>query len=117
VKFNHKFVWGVHPGTGKKFRFDFVIDNIIVELDGDQHFIQVGKWTPPEVTRARDLIRMNQSRENGFTTIRILQRCVYYSRYDWKSDLLEAINSISPGQDIFLCKNGEYDEMIAQLKT
>lgn len=117
VKFNHKFDWGIHPGTGKNFRFDFVIDKIIVELDGDQHFVQVGNWKPPEETRARDLIRMNQSLENGFRTVRILQRDVYYNKYDWKTEILEAIKNCVSGQNAFLCKNGEYDEMISQLKT
>lgn len=112
VKFNHTFDWGVHPGTGRKFSFDFVVDKIIIELDGDQHFVQVGKWTPPEVTRARDIIRMKQSHENGFTTIRILQRDVSFNKFDWKTELLEAI---STGQNAFICKNGEYDEMQTQL--
>jgi very-short-patch-repair endonuclease len=113
VKFNHTFDWGVHPGTGRKFSFDFVVDKIIIELDGDQHFVQVGKWTAPEVTRDRDVIRMKQSHENGFTTIRILQRDVSFNKFDWKTELLEAI---STGQNVFICKNGEYDEMQTQLE-
>jgi len=111
VQFNKKFDWGVHPETGRKFSFDFVIDKIIIELDGDQHFIQVSTWTAPEVTKSRDIIRMRQSRENGFTTIRILQRDVSLNKYDWKSELLRAVNNVIHGQNVFLCKNGEYDHM------
>jgi very-short-patch-repair endonuclease len=117
VKFNIKFEWGIHPDTKKQFRFDFAISNTIIELDGDQHFTQVGSWTCPKETRKRDLIRMKQSKENGFTTIRILQRDVYFNRYDWKSELLEAIRCVKSGQNMFLCKNGEYDEMKTQLKV
>lgn len=114
VKFNFKFDWGVHPDTNRQFMFDFVLSNIIIELDGDQHFIQVSKWKSPEVTRKRDLIRMKQSMENGYSTIRILQRDVYFNKYDWKTALL---NAISAGQNAFLCENGEYDEMQTQLES
>ena len=106
VKFNVPFDWGVHPGTGRKFRFDFVVDKTIIELDGDQHFVQVGKWTSPDITKSRDSIRMRQSRENGFKTVRLLQRDVFFNTYDWKTVLLESINSC---RDVFLCLKGEYN--------
>jgi len=105
VKFNVPFDWGVHPGTGRKFRFDFVVDKTIIELDGDQHFIQVGKWTSPDITKSRDSVRMIQSHENGFKTVRLLQRDVFFNTYDWKTVLLESINS---DNDVFLCLKGEY---------
>jgi very-short-patch-repair endonuclease len=109
VKFNVPFDWGVHPETGRQFRFDFVVDKTIIELDGDQHFIQVGKWTSPDITKDRDNIRMRQSRENGFKTVRLLQRDVFFNTYDWKTVLLESINS---DKDMFLCLNGEYDHFL-----
>ena len=107
-----KYEWARWPATGRQLSFDFVIGKAVIELDGDQHFIQVGKWKSPELTRERDLYRMRVSREHGFTIIRILQRDVSFNRYDWKTELLKAITD---GGDHFLCKNGEYDEMKAQL--
>ena len=114
VKFNVPFDWGVHPGTGRKFRFDFVVDKTIIELDGDQHFVQVGKWTSPDITKYRDSIRMRQSHENGFKTVRLLQRDVFFNKYDWKTVLLESINS---DKDVFLCLKGEYNYFTPKPKT
>jgi hypothetical protein len=103
--------------TRARLKFDFVIKKIIIELDGPQHFKQIMEWKSPEDQRVSDLRKMQLANANGYAVIRIIQEDVYYNRCEWKPELLEAINSISPGQDIFLCKNGEYEEMIAQLKT
>ena len=100
--------------SGAKPRFDVVIGNQIIEVDGPQHFKQVMNWQSPEDQRKSDLRKMSLAIDNGFTIIRILQEDVYHSKYDWKIELLEAINN---GQNAFLCKNGEYDEMQLQLKT
>ena len=59
----------------KHLPFDFVIEErkIIVELDGKQHFEQIGSWQSPEETMKNDLYKMKCANENGFSIIRILQ--------------------------------------------
>jgi hypothetical protein len=99
--------------SGAKPRFDMVIEKIIIEIDGPQHFKQVMNWQSPEDQRKSDLRKMILAIDNGFTIIRILQEDVYHDKYDWKTELL---GTISTGQNAFLCKNGEYDEMQTQLK-
>ena len=44
----------------KHLPFDFVIEerNIIIELDGKQHFEQIGNWQSPEKTRENDIYKM-----------------------------------------------------------
>ena len=97
--------------------FDFVLKSlkIIIELDGPQHFIQVSNWKAPEETRLGDLYKMKCANDNGFSVIRILQEDVYYDRYDWLSELVTSIKKIveeNKVQNIYLCKNNEYDLFI-----
>ena len=94
--------------------FDFVLKllKIIIELDGPQHFIQIMDWKSPEETRSGDLYKMKCANDNGFSVIRILQEDVYYDRYDWLNVLDITINKIIEEQvvqNIYLCKNNEYE--------
>jgi very-short-patch-repair endonuclease len=94
--------------------FDFCIpeDNIIIELDGRQHFIQVSNWESPEENFENDKYKEKCANENGYSTIRILQEDVLYDKYDWCKELCETIENIRNGDkivNIYLCKNNEYD--------
>jgi very-short-patch-repair endonuclease len=97
----------------KHLPFDFVIEErkIIVELDGKQHFEQIGSWQSPEETTKNDLYKMKCANENGFSIIRILQKDVYNNKYNWLSELCENIEKITNDnrvQNIYMCKNNEY---------
>ena len=100
-----------------KLPFDFVIKNInlIIEVDGIQHFTQVSNRKPPEKTRERDIFKMKCANENGYSIIRILQEDIWYDRYDWLTELREQIEIISNYkiiQNIYMTKNNEYDVYI-----
>lgn len=93
--------------------FDFVIEDkkVIIELDGKQHFEQIGNWTSPEDTRKNDLYKMKCANENGFSVIRLLQKDVYNNKYNWLNELITNIERISHEntvQNIYMCKNYEY---------
>ena len=93
--------------------FDFVIEDlkIIIELDGKQHFEQIGNWMSPEKTQENDLYKMKCANENGFSIIRILQDDVFKDKYDWLTELCENIEKITMEnrvQNIYMCKNNEY---------
>lgn len=97
----------------KHLPFDFVIEErkIIVELDGKQHFEQIGNWQSPEETRLNDIYKMKCATKNGFSVIRILQKDVYYNKYDWLNELtnnIEKITNENRVQNIYMCKNNEY---------
>ena len=79
----------------RKCLFDFVIENkkIIIELDGEQHFIQVSSWGTPEDTQKRDIFKMKKANENGYTVIRIFQLDVYRNKNDWQIKLQKAIDT------------------------
>lgn len=94
-------------------KFDFCIPehNIIIELDGPQHFIQVSNWSSPEEQFVNDKFKEKCANENGFSVIRILQEDVLFNKYDWVTELYTAIEEIKNGDEIvnvYLCKNEEY---------
>lgn len=77
----------------KHLPFDFLLKDlkIIIELDGEQHFKQVGKWHPPEVTQKTDFYKMTQAIKNGYSIVRIYQPDVFNDTIDWKDDIKEHI--------------------------
>lgn len=99
----------------KHLPFDFVIDakKIIIECDGEQHWVQVGKWKTPEHNRARDLYKMKCANENGYSVIRIIQEDVLKNKYDWLGELVKNIDTIcneKKVQNVYMCKNNEYNK-------
>ena len=74
-------------------RFDFVIEDLqlIIELDGNQHFKQVWKWESPEITVDNDIYKMKKAIENDYSVIRILQMDIYLDKNDWQNKLFESI--------------------------
>ena len=99
----------------KHLPFDFVIEErkIIIELDGKQHFEQIGKWQSPKKNREIDIYKMKCANENGFSIIRILQEDVNKNKYDWLKELCENIEKITDEnrvQNIYMCKNNEYKD-------
>jgi very-short-patch-repair endonuclease len=97
----------------KHLPFDFVIEErkIIIELDGPQHFKQIGNWLAPEETFKNDIYKIECANKNGFSIIRILQKDVFNNKYDWLSEIMNNIELILDEniiQNIFMCKNDEY---------
>lgn len=73
--------------------YDFVIKNIIIELDGAQHFEQVSNWQSPEKTQINDILKNKLALENRYRMIRICQRIVWDDKEDWENQLTNAINN------------------------
>jgi very-short-patch-repair endonuclease len=101
--------------------FDFVIPeyNIIIELDGPQHFIQISNWSSPEETNINDKYKMECANKNKYSVIRLTQEDVFYDIYDWYNELKENIEKIKNDktiQNIYMCKNNEYDVFNDQSK-
>ena len=98
----------------KHLPFDFVIPeyNIIIELDGPQHFIQISNWSSPEETQENDKYKTECANQNNYSVIRLLQEDVFYNTYDWLDELnqnLQKIISEGLTQNIYMCKNNEYE--------
>jgi len=86
---NQKFQWCINPSTGKHLPFDFYIKELelIIELDGPQHFRQIGKWETPEKIQARDRIKEFLALKNGLSVARILQDDVIKNKNNWKEKI------------------------------
>lgn len=100
--------------------FDIVIFdlNIIIEVDGPQHFRQISNWQSPEKTQETDMFKMNCAIQNSYYVIRILQEDIYYETYRWEINLLSTINHIKTLDTscvIYMCMNNE-NMMFTKLK-
>jgi len=77
-----------------------------------QHFKQVSNWQSPEETNSNDKYKMECANKNNFSIIRLLQEDVFYDTYNWVNELDANIKKIITDkiiQNIFMCKNNEYD--------
>ena len=113
IKRQYKPTWCKNPNTHKFLPYDYVLEElkIIIELDGPQHFKQIGKWQSPELTKVNDIYKIKCANDNGFSVIRILQKDVWYNKYDWLKDIQDNISNICEQniiQNIYICKNDEY---------
>ena len=101
----------------RKLPYDFCIPKhkIIIELDGAQHFRQVRNWKSPEEQFENDKFKEKCANENGYSIIRLLQEDVFNDKYDWKTELVNNIEKIKIDniiQNIYMCKNNEYDDFM-----
>jgi very-short-patch-repair endonuclease len=97
--------------------YDFVIHelNIIIELDGPQHFEQISNWESPEIQYENDKYKEKCANENNYSTIRLLQEDVWNDKNDWFVELQNAIIEIIHNkkiQNIYICKNNIYSKYL-----
>ncbi|ALX27630.1 hypothetical protein GMAR_ORF256 [Golden Marseillevirus] len=92
VQFQFRPSWAINPETNRQLSYDYLIGRTIIELDGDQHYVQVLNWDSPEQQQKRDKLKEGMALEKGYSVVRILQRdCCRRRKIDWKSLLLENI--------------------------
>lgn len=104
----------------KKYFYDFYLPNLdlIIELDGLQHFEQVGNWKSPEHALHNDIAKINLAIKNNKSMIRILQEDVFYNRNNWEEKLTNSIKKYDTLSCIFINDdNNIYQEHINECKT
>jgi hypothetical protein len=90
-----KYDWCKNHITGKFFSYDFEIgNNILIELDGLQHFQQVSNWQSPEIQQERDKYKIKCALENGKNIIHIYQDDVLHDKNNWEKRLEKIINKL-----------------------
>jgi hypothetical protein len=95
VKYLVKYDWCKNPESGYKFCYDFVInDKIIIELDGKQHFEQVGNWRGPEEENKRDRYKIKCALEFGYSIIHIYQVDVFKNKNNWDKKLENTLQEL-----------------------
>lgn len=99
-----KFKWCVWAVSKRYCPFDFYIPelNLLIELDGSQHFRQVANWTSVEETQEKDIFKMLQALNQNISMIRLEQEDVLYDRTPWIQQLIEVIKKYETPQIIYL---------------
>ena len=87
--------------------------NIIIEVDGKQHFQQVINWTCPSITQQRDKFKEACAKQNGYHIIRVYQEDVFQNEYDWRKALYEAVayleTIVANYKIIYICDRNKND--------
>jgi very-short-patch-repair endonuclease len=111
IKHQKKFDWCKNDKTCRNLPFDFYVKklNLIIELDGRQHFEQVRNWNCHVKTRERDVYKMKLALENGKSVIRILQDDVYNNKNKWEKKLKRAIKKYDEPEVIFIDNGHQYE--------
>lgn len=110
IIYQPKFNWCLSVKNNCQLPFDFLIKDVrvIVELDGLQHFKQIGKWETPEKARKRDIHKMDCAIKNGYSVIRLLQDDVWNDKTNWKNSLTSNVARYVDPKIIYICDNDEY---------
>jgi len=102
-----------------KFRYDFLIKNknILIELDGNQHFMQISNWETPEYNLNNDSIKINYAIKNNYTIIHLLQTDVLKNINNWKTKLDKLIMEYDNPQVIIINNDANiYEKHIDKIK-
>jgi hypothetical protein len=80
----NKFKEGRYP-----YRYDFLVTfknkkQLIIELDGPQHYEQVSDWKAPLEQQIRDKYKEFKAKKNKISLIRCIQEDVWMDRNDWQ---------------------------------
>ena len=111
--------WCVNSVTDRCFPFDFVIESrrVIIELDGDQHFIQVSNWQSPELTCIRDKYKMICAWRNGYNVIRVLQRDIWNDRVNMAQLFAYIRGDHAGGSQLRICETGQTSATYAKIEA
>jgi len=87
VTYQPKYEWCRNVGkTERHFPFDFSIEGyqLIIELDGRQHYFKARRSWNPDAIQMRDIYKMGCAFEHGYTVVRLVQEHVWMDRHDWE---------------------------------
>ena len=109
IKKQARFDWCRFSETNNIMPFDVMRKDypILIELDGNQHFIQISNWNSPEIVQKKDVEKIQKSIQNGYSIIHLPQEDVWHDRYDWRAALREVMTSLedATSQCVFLCSD------------
>ena len=115
VKKQIRFDWCRFSDTNNIMPFDFQVNNVLIEIDGDQHFKQVSNWgDTPKYVQKKDIEKINKSIQNGYSIIHIYQDDIWTDRYDWKAILKNMIESIQ-SECVFISSTNNYSNHIREM--
>lgn len=112
--------WIRSVATKKFMPFDFFIPslNIIIEIDGDQHFRQIWNWRSPEETQKIDLHKMVEALKQNITIIRIPYNHIYRDNdFSFTKSSLKSIFILREEPKIFLFVDSETDNRYSHVEN
>jgi len=85
----YKTDWCRSETSGREYPYDFCFPslNILIEIDGPQHYRQVSNWQDPAIQNDRDKYKIKCALNNGYTIIHMCQEEIYDDTYDWVLEL------------------------------
>ena len=95
-----RFEWSKINKSQKIYDFCLPKHNLLIELDGKQHFEQVSNWKSPELTQINDFLKNDLALDNGYNMIRICQQIVFDDKEDWENKLKDTIKNLTDNPQI-----------------
>lgn len=85
-------------------RYDFYIPslNLIIEVDGPQHFVDIPNWELSSINQKVDIFKMIKANKNNLSVIRILQEDIWNDRNNWDTQLIQYIHPYDIPANIFI---------------
>jgi hypothetical protein len=104
-----RFNWCFSHDTKKKLPFDFYIVelNLIIELDGEQHFNDVSDWKSAKENQQTDIYKMKLALDHNIRVIRIT-RLLFVKQKVNLEDVLYRHMLSKDNQYLFICDDIEY---------
>ena len=101
------------------FDFGSISKNILIEVDGEQHFTQVSNWDAPENVQKKDIEKIIYCIKEGFSIIHINQLDIWKNVYDWKEVIENEIYLLEnqEPQCSFISSTPIYDSHISKLDS
>ena len=113
-----RFDWCRFSKTNNIMPFDFGVDKVLIEVDGDQHFNQVSNWDSPENVQVKDIEKINHCLKNGYSIIHIYQKDIWNDLYDWKTIIKEQIEKLQTEcKAVFISSTSKYSKHVEQLSN
>jgi very-short-patch-repair endonuclease len=92
--------------------YDFYLPdfNLILEIDGNQHFKQVSNWGCSDVNMKNDIEKMKTGLAKSISFLRIYQPDIWEDKIDWKTVILKNLYKRTlPDISYVSSNNGIYD--------
>lgn len=102
VEYQPRFEWA------KRYRYDFRVGQILIELDGPQHFAPVRSWKSGFEVAHGDKAKEDLAVGNGFSIVRVLQRDVASDDTEWQKYLGHAMEQCNSRPSVHTPKSKEY---------
>ncbi len=107
---------GLRTETNSDYSYDYYIPslNLLIELDGRQHFENVPRMKSLKYNTEHDLTKIKYAKENNYSLIHLLTDDVRKNKNNWELKLFKKIKKYEEPTLIFIDNN---KKMYGKLKS